>query len=181
MKALIAWIEQMGAKRFFALVLAPGLLVFGFDSYISHFWGHEESHKAQWVPVYYCTVATLLLVGAALPRIPPHWFRMILKVVGATCCLVGVAGVIFHVIPMVKDLSDEKFSYAAIQGAVASAPPLFAPGAFVMVGGLVWLLASQAVFIRLKLSGPVDTRVTADEEETQAATTPGVRVGLPRA
>src|SRR5688500_15190974 len=96
MRALIAWTVNLGAKRFFALVLAPVLAVFCFDTYISHFWGHEESHKAQWVPVYFSIVATFVLVGAALPRIPPHWFWIALRVVGATCAMVGVAGVIFH-------------------------------------------------------------------------------------
>jgi hypothetical protein len=77
-------------------------------------------------------------------------FRPLLRLVALGSILVGALGTGFHLVPLLKDLSDEPFSLAALEGAVSLAPPMFAPAAFVGVGALLWLLASPNVMLRLR-------------------------------
>ena len=143
------WWTELDLKRLAVLVVGPGLLALGVDAWISHFAGKDEgSAPAQWIPVYYAPVATLLAVAVAFPKINPKAFRVTMVLIGVLAIAVGVLGTWFHFVPLWKDLSDEQMSWEAIQGALSLAPPVFAPLGFSGVGGLLLVLAHP----RLSLS-----------------------------
>ncbi len=147
-------IEKLGAKRFAALLLGPGIFAVGIDSAIAHFAGKGVSHPAQLVPLAYGAAALVLVVAVALPKLPASWFRRGLRVAALASAAVGAAGTFFHLRPMLEDLADEGVSLLSLEGALAVAPPLFAPGAFVILGALLWVIASPRVELRVVDAAP---------------------------
>jgi hypothetical protein len=155
--------KRLGAKRLIALLLGPGVLAIAFDSAIAHFAGKAADNTLQFIPLIYGFVACLGLIAAALPKISRRAFQITMRVFGGTAALVGIAGTIFHLLPIIEDLKDESLTLGSIEGAISLAPPLFAPGAFIGLGGLIWILGSNAVAIRLNL-GKVSKKAAAVEQ-----------------
>ena len=144
------WYERWNSKRLVVLALAPGMLGLGVDSAISHFAGKPVGHPAQVVAVAYALIGAVALGLFALRRFSTAAFRLGLRIVGASSAAVGLSGTFFHLRPLLKELAKEDhLSFGIIEGAVSLTPPLFAPGAFVALGALVWLLASPKVKIEL--------------------------------
>lgn len=151
------WWSELDLKRLAVLVVGPGLLALGVDAWISHFAGKDEgSAPAQYIPIYYAPIATMLAVAWAFPKLKPRTFQIGLIVIGVSAILVGVLGTVLHFVPLWTDLADEKLSWDAIQGALSLAPPVFAPLGFAGVGGLLLALAHPRLMISL-LAKPVDT------------------------
>lgn len=132
------------------LLLGPGLLGLGVDSWISHFAGKEESHIMQWVPVYFAPIGALIVLAVVLPRLSATTVRLGLRVTGLLSFVVGMAGTLYHLIPFWNDMQDEAWSFAGITGALSIAPPVFAPAAFAAVGGILWLIASPNLVLHLR-------------------------------
>jgi hypothetical protein len=151
LSAIWRWVERRGVKPVLALVMAPGVIALGVDSAISHFAGKESDHLGQWIPIVFSAAGGVLLGLVGLVRFSPNLVRVLLRVVGGSSALVGLAGVVFHLIPMVKDLQDESLTFGALMGALSVAPPVFAPAAFTALGGLLFALASPAVVILLRI------------------------------
>lgn len=147
--------ERLGAKRLAALLIGPGLLAVALDSAIAHFAGKGVTHPAQLIPLAYGAAAFVAMLAVALPRLSASGFSRGLRVLGVASAGVGAAGTFFHLKPLLADLSDEAFSWSSLEGAVALAPPLFAPGAFIAIGGLLWVLASPRLQLRIVLGAEV--------------------------
>ncbi len=150
-EAMRGLVDRLGAKRLVALALGPGILAIGLDSAIAHFAGKTMSHAGQIVPLAYGAAACVFLVVVAMPAISRKTFRLGMRVVAVTAAIVGIAGTVFHLVPMIEDLQDEELSAAAIEGALGLAPPLFAPLAFVAFGMILWIVASPRVSIEVHL------------------------------
>lgn len=154
------WWSELELKRLAVLVVGPGLLALGVDAWISHFAGKDEgSAPAQYIPVYYAPIATMLAVAWAFPKLKPRTFQLGLILIGVTAMLVGALGTVLHFVPLWKDLADEKMSWEAIQGALSLAPPLFAPLGFAGVGGLLLALAHPRLTLALLPKGAPTTNV----------------------
>ena len=136
------WFKNLNAKRGAALVVAPGLLAVGADAAISHFAGKEMHHPAQLVPVVFAPLACAALTAFAAPRLTALRFRRAVRWIGALGGAVGMAGTTFHLLALRKLMEGQPPTLAALTAALAVAPPLFAPGAFAMIGGIVWLLGN---------------------------------------
>ena len=146
------WIHHLNAKRGIALGIGPGLLALGADAGISHFaGGRPMAHVAQLVPLCYAPLACGALLGAALPRLSLRWFRLALRLVGIAGALVGAVGSGFHVRALLRLLEGEPLSLENLNAALAVAPPLFAPAAFLGIGVLLAVVASPRVNIRFRM------------------------------
>jgi hypothetical protein len=144
------WWAELDLKRLAVLVVGPGLLALGVDAWISHFAGKDEgSAPAQYIPVYYAPIATVLAIAWAFPKLKPKLFQVGMMVLGITAIAIGLLGTVLHFVPLWKDLSDEKMSWEAIQGALSLAPPVFAPLGFAGVGGLLLVLSHPRLMINL--------------------------------
>lgn len=144
-------LEKLGAKRFVALLVGPGLLAVAIDSAIAHFAGKGVGHPAQLVPLAYGAAAFVVMMLVTLLDPEMAWFRRGLRVLGLASAAVGAAGTFFHLKPMLADLADETLSWDAVEGALGVAPPVFAPAAFIALGGLLWVLASPRLQLRIAL------------------------------
>lgn len=144
-------LEKLGAKRFVALLIGPGLLAVAIDSAIAHFAGKGVGHPAQLVPLAYGAAAFVVMILVTVVDPQLAWFRRGLRMLGLASAAVGAAGTFFHVKPMLADLADETLSWDAIDGALGVAPPVFAPAAFIALGGLLWVLASPRLQLRIAL------------------------------
>jgi hypothetical protein len=141
-------------RRALALALAPALLLLAVEAAVAHFAGKEAEGPAQWLPVGYGALGAVLVAWAALPRTSRQAFGVGCRVLGAVGALVGLLGLGLHLWALGAELGGE-YSWPALQGALASAPPLFAPAAFIGVGLALWVVGSPRVLIRLR---PVEQR-----------------------
>jgi hypothetical protein len=147
------FIGQTRTKKLLTLGLAPAFFMLALDAAIAHFAGKDVSHQAQWIPVGFGIAGGVGLGLVGLLRSSQRGFqiqRMVWRGIGGLSMAVGGAGMTFHLIPLAKDLADEPFSLAALEGALSVAPPLFAPGAFVALGALLIGLASSRLLVRLR-------------------------------
>ena len=169
-------LEKLGAKRFVALLIGPGLLAVAIDSAIAHFAGKGVGHPAQLVPLAYGAAAFVVMMLVTILDPQLAWFRRGLRVLGLASAAVGAAGTFFHVKPMVADLADETLSWNAFEGALALAPPVFAPAAFIALGGLLWVLASPRLQLRIALDAEARSFVgePAQAREADAVNAPTV-------
>ncbi len=136
------WLDGFELKRLALILLGPGFLLLGVDSWIGHFAGKDEGETPiQFVPVYFSVVAAGFLVAWALPRLPALPFRLGVFLIGLLSVGVGLWGTVLHLLALKKDLGDDPVSWGARQGSLALSPPVFAPLAFAGIGALLAVLA----------------------------------------
>lgn len=150
--SIIHWLTQH-TRRVATLILAPGLLALAFDSGVAHYIGKDGSHPGQGVPVAFGIAAAALLMLAAL-LLKKVTFGWTLRVVGLLSVLVGGAGTVFHGLALWTEFAAKGFTAAALEDALYAAPPLLAPGAFVGIGALLWVLVSPRLELRVILGRP---------------------------
>jgi preprotein translocase subunit Sss1 len=98
---------------------------------------HAENafrREAEWAPLVFSGIATVLLIPMALGRGGPAW-RWVERLVGAGAVLVGAVGMVFH-------LQSAFFEQQGLRNLVYSAP-FVAPLAYVGVGLLLLLLRTE--------------------------------------
>ena len=152
------WINELDLKRLAVLAVGPGLLLLGVDAWISHFAGKDDSVPAQWIPVFYAPVAAVFAMIWALPKLKLRTFQIGMIIIGGLAVAIGLLGTGLHAVPLWADLSDEKLSWSAIQGALSNAPPMFAPLGFTGVGGLLIALAHPRLILSLMPKGAKDDK-----------------------
>ncbi len=146
---------SLSAKQIIAVLLGPGLFVLALDSAIEHFVGKGGvDNKLQLIPALFGPVGgvALLILGVKALRLSPGAVRWTLRGVGLLSTVVGLAGGVFHVLPLLDDLKDEELTRGAIEGAIGSAPPLIAPLAFAAMGIMLVAIASPRLLISFSKS-----------------------------
>ena len=157
MKALLrmeSLVANLGPKRALALVLGPGAAAIGGDAAIAHFAGREMAHPAQLLPVLVAPLAGLALIALAAPRLPGEWVRRGTRAVGGLLAALGTVGTLFHGRALARLLEGAPVTWEGLQAALAVAPPLFAPGAFLLLGALIFALGNPRVRIDLQPAAP---------------------------
>jgi hypothetical protein len=138
---------NLNPKRLILLALAPGALVLGGDAAIAHFAGREMAHPAQLLPVTLGPLAALILMLGAWRE---EWLRRAVQVGGALLLALGGAGTAFHARALMRLLQGAPLTWENVTTALAVAPPIFAPGAFALVGALVLAAGNPRVRIELQ-------------------------------
>ncbi len=110
--------------------VVANLAFLGVDIALAHAENAFARH-AEWAPIGFSAIATLLLVPMAAGRGGAVW-RAVERVVGAAAVLIGVLGMVFH-------LQSGFFQQRTLYDLVYSAP-FIAPLAYVGVGLLLLLL-----------------------------------------
>ena len=153
------FLEQMKAldpKRAAALAIAPGVLTLALDVAIAHFAGREMVNPAQLLPVTVAPAAAIVLFVGAAKR---DWLTRAMRIGGAALAVLGTVGTGFHLRALLRLIAGagpgEKLTWQGLQAALAVAPPLFAPGAFLGLGVVVLLLASPRVEVGLRREPPL--------------------------
>src|SRR4051812_14106993 len=141
------WIATLTTKRALALALGPGALALGGDAAIAHFAGREMAHPAQLLPVIVGPLAAVALTAVAALRLPEHWFRRGAKIVGGVLTALGTVGTTFHARALARLLEGEPLTWNGLKTALAVAPPILAPGAFILLGALVLGLGAERLRI----------------------------------
>jgi len=145
-------------RRLLCLALAPGLVTLAFEAYVGHYAGSTKSGASvfQTVPVGFGLASFVILL--MLCALKPNAFRIGVRVVGVVSMLVGVAGLGFHVYSFVADLAANDLLaqhgddfYDVLDTALGVAPPAFAPGAFALMGVMLFALGSRNVLVRVRL------------------------------
>lgn len=171
MDAALKWMKAVAPKRALALALGPGFLVLGADAAVDHLAGRAGMVvPAQYVPLLFAPAAAVAVMAVALPRVKAAIFARVLRGVGVAGMAVGAAGTFFHVRALGRLLEGGPLTVANLEAALAVAPPLFAPGAFLGVGAVLLALASRRVVVELQGAERVEPRVTPTR----------LQVGLPR-
>ncbi|MGA9521031.1 MAG: hypothetical protein WBV82_06180 [Myxococcaceae bacterium] len=164
MKNMLRRLQHLNGAAGIALLIGPGLLMLGLDSWISHFAGKEPSHLAQWVPVVFGPIGAVVLIAIGARRLSRRTLGIGLFAVGLLAVVVGLAGAGYHLIPFFDDLQDERLTFGTITGALSIAPPVFAPLAFAGMGALLCAVASPRVVVRVDLGkAPGSTPAEAPE------------------
>ncbi len=155
--ALQPWVRR-NTRRLICLALAPGLVSLAFEAYVGHYAGTTKSGASAWqpVPIWFGLGGAVLLL--ALCALKPAAFRVGVRVVGVIALVIGLVGVGFHVWSFVADVVDkgllgmsgEEF-YDELDTSLGVAPPAFAPGAFALVGLILYALGSRSVLLRWRL------------------------------
>ena len=150
-------LERMKAlepKQTAVLALAPGVLAVALDVAIAHFAGREMVNPAQLLPVTVAPAAAIVLLVGAAKR---GWLTRAMRIGGAALAVLGTVGTGFHLRALLRLLTGagEKLTWQGLQAALAVAPPLFAPGAFLGLGVVVLLLASPRVEVGLRSEQPL--------------------------
>jgi uncharacterized membrane protein YedE/YeeE len=101
-------------------------------------------------------VAVALTAVAAL-RLPEPWFRRGAKIVGGVLTALGTVGTTFHARALARLLEGEPLTWNGLKTALAVAPPILAPGAFILLGALVFGLGAERLRIEFApaTTGPV--------------------------
>jgi hypothetical protein len=136
-------------KRALALALGPGAAAIGGDAAIAHFAGRDMAHPAQLLPVIVGPLACVALLAVAGPRLPEKWFRRGARAVGALLTALGTVGTSFHARALARLLEGEPLTWAGLKTALAVAPPIMAPGAFILLGVLIFALGNERLRIEL--------------------------------
>ena len=140
MKArMLETLKAMDTKQVALLALGPGVLTIAGDVAIAHFAGREMVNPAQLLPVTVAPLAAVALMAAVHPRLKAAAGRIV-RGAGLLLCALGVVGTGFHLRALLRLLAGDRLTWQGLQTALAVAPPLFAPGAFIGLGALVWLL-----------------------------------------
>src|SRR5437868_4475970 len=126
-----SFFAHLDAKRAIALALGPAAAAVGGDAAIAHFAGREMAHPAQLLPVTVAPLACVVLMAVAAPRLPGQWFRRGARAVGAVLAALGTVGTGFHARALARLLQGSPFTWENLKTALAVAPPIMAPGAFV--------------------------------------------------
>ena len=142
-------VAKIDARRAGAIALALGTAGIGLDAAIAHFAGRDMRHPAQLVPVIAAGLM-LAVVPFAMKKVREGLLRTVLRVAGGFAAIVGVLGTAFHVRAFMLLLADQPLTWNTIEPALACAPPLAAPGAFIAIGGLLLLLASPRLELAIK-------------------------------
>lgn len=140
MKRILQTLKQMDPKRVALLALGPGVAAVAADAAIAHFAGREMAHPAQLLPVTVGPLAAVVLLAAVNPKV--------VRAAGAVLAALGSVGTFFHARAFLRLLAGQRLDWGVVQNALAAAPPVAAPGAFIGLGVVVWLLASPALRIQ---------------------------------
>ena len=151
MKRILQTLKQMDPKRAVLLALGPGVAAVAADAAIAHFAGREMHNPAQLLPVTVGPLMALVLVAAGNPKV--------VRAAGAVLSALGAIGTGFHLRALMRLLSGQRLTWDMVQNALAAAPPVAAPGAFIGLGVVVMLLANPA--LRIELGGPAQIKAGA--------------------
>lgn len=144
---------KLGLKNGVVLALAAGLTGAAADAGIAHFAGGALKHPGQLLPVIFG--ATGLLLVLAVFRASAGWFRRLVRTVGAGSIAIGLIGTAYHGAALARLLTGGGHFDAGLLGtALTVAPPVMAPGAFVVIGIALWALSSPRVRLTLRDAGP---------------------------
>lgn len=155
--SILLWVRR-NTRKVVALAIAPGLVLLAIDANIAHFMGGRGSEDAflnqmQSVPIVYSIAAAVLIGVLVLPLLRRSVFAWGMRILGVLGVLVGLGGTVFHLIEAVELLGGD-YSWANMQGTLPDAPPPFAPLAFTGIGGLLAILPSTRLLLRLKVGAP---------------------------
>lgn len=166
-------IGKLETKQLAALAIAPGIAAVALDVAIAHFAGREMAHPAQLLPVTIGPLAALLLGVVATARLPARTFRRGARALGGLVAALGMTGTAFHAHALLRLLQGTPLTWEGLTTALAVAPPLFAPGAFIGLGALVFLLGDPR--LELRFGAPPARAATLNAQAMPA------EPGLPRA
>ncbi len=102
------------------LVLGASYLALFFDAFVGHNTEGGVHESPQYIPLMFAPVAFLVLVGAGMARLSARALGRVGLVIGGLSSLVGLGGVVFHLLPIRHDLADETLSYGSLMGALTS-------------------------------------------------------------
>lgn len=160
-------IRRMGVKRVTLLLLGLGYLGLFFDAYVGHaLTGSGLAETPQYVPLYFSPAAFAVLLWLGLREVSVRTLARTTLGLGGLSAVVGVAGVVFHLLPMTQELSETGLTVEALKDVLGSVPPLLAPGAFFAVGVLVMAVGAARVKISIQSAaetGPEARRADAGE------------------
>ncbi|MDQ3265871.1 MAG: hypothetical protein M3Y59_19820 [Myxococcota bacterium] len=144
-------IRRMGVKQVTLLLLGLGYLGLFFDAYVGHaLTGSGLAEPPQYVPLYFSPAAFAVLLWLGVREVSVRTLARTSFWLGGLSAVVGLAGVFFHLLPMVKELSEQALTTEALKDVLGSVPPLLAPGAFFAVGVLVMAVGAARVRISLQ-------------------------------
>lgn len=147
-------VEKLGVRRFATFMVGTAFGVLALDIAIEHFAARPMKSPWQLTPVIFGSLAFLAVSAASLwDRIAKRWFTRVVKVVGVLSAAVGMLGTTFHARPIFAMLRDWPLSLDTLELALQVGPPLIAPGAFIGLGAVLWVLASRTLELRLR-TGP---------------------------
>jgi len=158
---LLSWCRKE-AKRVVAIILALALPSLAFDAAIGHFAGKSNDHWGQWVPIYFAPPATLLLLIVSLPAVALPKFRWVMKIGGVLTAAVGIAGTYFHLLATLREIGQDAWTLPTLEGALSVAPPLLAPGAFIGIGAVLWMLGHPRLVLMLRGADSLEPGASAD-------------------
>jgi hypothetical protein len=137
------WLSMVTPERCVEWFVVANIAFLGVDIALAHA-ANAFEQRAEWAPIGFSLIATLLLMPMTLGRRSSLW-RAVERAIGAGAILVGVVGVAFH-------LRSAFFEEQTLHNLVYSAP-FVAPLAYVGVGLLLLLVRAQPVESR-----PVESR-----------------------
>ena len=166
MKRILETLRSMEPKRIVVLALAPGVAAIAADAAIAHFAGREMANPAQLLPVTVGPLVAVVLMAVVNPKV--------VRAAGAVLTLLGTVGTGFHVRAFLRLLAGQRVTWDAVQSALAVAPPVAAPGAFIGLGVVVYLLGSPALRIQfgapaVALKAPAMRAANDNREPARAA------------
>jgi hypothetical protein len=144
------WFHALDARRAGALALGAGLVGIGLDAAIAHFAGREMKSVLQLVPVIAGPLAFVAVATFAAKRWSNETLKNAMRAIGALVALVGAIGTGAHVAAFMRLMEGTAWSMKDVELALAVAPPLAAPAAFIALGGLLALLVSPRISIEIK-------------------------------
>jgi hypothetical protein len=158
MTRIVETLKAMDKKRIVLFALGPAVLTLAGDAAIAHFAGREMAHPAQLAPVLVGPAAALVVMAGARARLQRTLARLT-RIAGGVLAALGAVGTGFHLRALLRLLAGQKLAWDTLQTALAAAPPLFAPGAFLGLGAALWLLANPALHIAVD-APPATARAT---------------------
>ena len=127
------WLRKVTPERCVEWFVVANVAFLGVDIALAHA-ANAFEQRAEWAPIGFSLIATLLLVPMTFGRRSPLW-KAIERAIGAGAILVGVLGVAFH-------LRSAFFEEQTLHNLVYSAP-FVAPLAYVGVGLLLLLVRAE--------------------------------------
>jgi hypothetical protein len=129
----LEWLRKATPERCVEWFVVANIAFLGCDIALAHA-ANAFAQPAEWAPIGFSIIATLLLMPMALGRSGSFW-RAIERAMGTGAIVVGVAGLGFH-------LRSAFFEQQTLHNLVYSAP-FVAPLAYVGVGLLLLLVRAQ--------------------------------------